>query len=88
MVTFYEVPTRNAVMHRIIQGPDGNIWFTELAANKVGKLISGESYRHPASIPHLKIIRQVHATARSVQPASDWTLIAAMTGLHDIPICR
>jgi hypothetical protein len=24
-VTFYEVPTRNTVMHRIIQGPDGNI---------------------------------------------------------------
>jgi hypothetical protein len=25
-------------MHRIIQGPDGNIWFTELNAEKVGKL--------------------------------------------------
>ncbi|MGO9604227.1 MAG: hypothetical protein ACLQAT_12670 [Candidatus Binataceae bacterium] len=36
--TFYPVPTRQTVMHRIIQGPDGAIWFTELGANKVGKL--------------------------------------------------
>jgi virginiamycin B lyase len=36
--TYFAVPTRQTVMHRIIQGPDGAIWFTELAANKVGKL--------------------------------------------------
>ena len=39
-ITFYKVPTAQTVMHRIIQGPDGNIWFTELGANKVGKLIT------------------------------------------------
>jgi virginiamycin B lyase len=38
LFTFYPVPTRQTVMHRIIQGPDGAIWFTELGANKVGKL--------------------------------------------------
>ncbi|MFL9989434.1 Vgb family protein [Paraburkholderia sediminicola] len=38
-VTLYPVPTRATVLHRIIQGPDGNIWFTELTADKVGKLI-------------------------------------------------
>jgi virginiamycin B lyase len=37
-ITFYPVPTRDTVMHRIIQGPDGNMWFTELKADKVGKL--------------------------------------------------
>ena len=37
-VDLYRVPTRNTVMHRIIQGPDGNIWFTELRADKVGML--------------------------------------------------
>lgn len=37
-VTFYQVPTRNTVMHRIMQGPDGAIWFTELGADKLGKL--------------------------------------------------
>ena len=40
-VTFYRVPTRNTVMHRIIQGPDGHIWFTEMQSDKVGKLIIG-----------------------------------------------
>lgn len=42
-ITFYRVPTSQTVMHRIVQGPDGNIWFTELASNKIGKLpIGGE----------------------------------------------
>jgi virginiamycin B lyase len=39
--TFYKVPTRQTVMHRIIQGPDGNIWFTEMMPDKVGRLILG-----------------------------------------------
>jgi len=39
-VNSYPVPTRQTVMHRIIQGPDGAMWFTELAANKVGKLVT------------------------------------------------
>jgi len=37
-ITFFKVPTTQTVMHRIIQGPDGNIWFTELGSNKVGKV--------------------------------------------------
>ena len=36
--TFYPVPTRDTVMHRIIRGPDGNIWFTEMHADKLGRL--------------------------------------------------
>ena len=39
--TFYPVPTQKTVFHRIIQGPDGNMWFTEMKADKVGKLITG-----------------------------------------------
>lgn len=37
-ITYYKVPSTQTVMHRIVQGPDGNIWFTELGVNKVGKL--------------------------------------------------
>lgn len=37
-IEFFEIPTRNTIMHRIVQGPDGNIWFTELGTNKLGKL--------------------------------------------------
>jgi virginiamycin B lyase len=37
-VTYYEVPTADTVMHRITQGPDGAIWFTELAADQLGRL--------------------------------------------------
>ena len=45
--TYYEVPTRETVMHRIIQGPDGNMWFTELRADKVGKLSTNAAARNP-----------------------------------------
>ncbi len=37
-VVSYAVPTRNTLMHRITQGPDGSIWFTELGADKLGRL--------------------------------------------------
>jgi virginiamycin B lyase len=37
--TFYPVPTRETVMHRIIQGPDGAMWFTEMRADRVGRVI-------------------------------------------------
>lgn len=39
--TYFRVPTRNTGMHRIIEGPDRNMWFTELKADRVGRAISG-----------------------------------------------
>jgi virginiamycin B lyase len=36
--TYYEVPTRNTVMHRIIQAPDMDMWYTELKADKIGRI--------------------------------------------------
>ncbi len=38
-ITYYQVPSRKTIMHRITQGPDGNIWFTELGIDKLGKLV-------------------------------------------------
>jgi virginiamycin B lyase len=40
-VTYFKVPTRKTVMHRIAQGPDQNIWFTELKADQLGRLTIG-----------------------------------------------
>lgn len=37
-IDYFKAPSRGTVMHRITQGPDGNIWFTELGINRVGKL--------------------------------------------------
>jgi virginiamycin B lyase len=39
---FAPVPTANAGLQDIVQGPDGNIWFTERNANMIGR-ISGTS---------------------------------------------
>ena len=35
----YPVQTRNTVMHRIIQGAEGHMWFTEMQADEVGKVV-------------------------------------------------
>ncbi|MCA9117098.1 MAG: hypothetical protein KDA79_18630 [Planctomycetaceae bacterium] len=37
-VTYFRVPSAGTVMHRILAGPDGNIWFTELGLDKLGRL--------------------------------------------------
>jgi streptogramin lyase len=43
-VEFYELPSRDTVLHRIITGPDDRVWFTELRADRIGSIqIVGES---------------------------------------------
>lgn len=37
-VSYFCAPSRGTVMHRITQGPDGNIWFSELGINRIGKV--------------------------------------------------
>lgn len=37
-IDYFKAPSRGTGMHRITQGPDGNIWFTELALNRVGRV--------------------------------------------------
>jgi streptogramin lyase len=46
----YPIPTQNAVMHRIIEGPDHNsLWFTELAGDEIGTLDPNQLPRPPTS---------------------------------------
>ncbi|MGH6845216.1 MAG: virginiamycin B lyase family protein [Methylocella sp.] len=40
-ITYYRTRSHDTVMHRIKQGPDGNMWFTELNADKIGRLTTG-----------------------------------------------
>ncbi len=40
--TTFTLPTKNAVQHRITPGPGGHMWFTELAADKVGYVAVGD----------------------------------------------
>lgn len=37
-ITYYKVPTSKTVMHRIKEGKDGNMYFTELKQDKLGKV--------------------------------------------------
>lgn len=39
-VRLFDVPTRDATLHRIILGPHGNMWFTELTADTVGYIVA------------------------------------------------
>jgi virginiamycin B lyase len=38
--TFYPVQSTNTHMHRIIEGPDGNMWFTELGTDRLGRVLT------------------------------------------------
>ena len=38
MITEYPVPTARSVPAGIAAGPDGNLWFTEADANKIGRI--------------------------------------------------
>lgn len=38
LVTRYEVESQGTVFHRIVLGDDGDMWFTELALNNIGKV--------------------------------------------------
>ena len=38
-VTYFKAPSQRTVMHRITQGPDGDIWFSELGINRIGKVL-------------------------------------------------
>lgn len=40
-LTQYPVPTAHAGLGGLTLGPDGNIWFTETTANKIGRLLIG-----------------------------------------------
>lgn len=37
-VTFYKAPSRRTVMHRIVQGSDGAMWFSELGLDRIGRV--------------------------------------------------
>ena len=40
-IDYYVLPTKNTVLHRISVGPDESIWFTELAADRIGTISVG-----------------------------------------------
>jgi virginiamycin B lyase len=44
-ITYNTIPTEKTVLHRIISGPDGRIWFTELYADRVGVVTDQENMR-------------------------------------------
>jgi virginiamycin B lyase len=37
-MTEYKVPTPNASLRSVAVGPDGDLWFTENFANKIGRM--------------------------------------------------
>ena len=37
-IDYFKAPSKGTVMHRITQGPDSAMWFSELGVNKVGRI--------------------------------------------------
>jgi virginiamycin B lyase len=42
-ITTFPIPTMDAVQHRITIGPDGELWYTELKADKIGRMVTGNA---------------------------------------------
>jgi hypothetical protein len=42
-ITTFPIPTKDAVQHRITIGPDGELWYTELKADRIGRMITGHA---------------------------------------------
>ncbi len=42
-VTPFAIPTADAIQHRVIIGPDGELWFTELGKDKIGRMVTGHA---------------------------------------------
>lgn len=51
VVTEYPIPASNAFGYGIVTGSDGNIWFTEVATNKIGRLSFGSPAPQTLSLP-------------------------------------
>jgi RHS repeat-associated protein len=47
-ITEYTVPTASSLPYGISNGPDGNIWFTELGANKIANVTTGGTFTETA----------------------------------------
>lgn len=77
-VTYFRVPTTQTVMHRIVEGPDGNLWFTELATNKVGKVLLTNPSTTSAGLDHILLgVANLDEGMRAFERA---TGVAAMRG--------
>ena len=37
-IEYYELPTKNTILHRIAIAPDNGVWFTELGADRIGTI--------------------------------------------------
>ena len=40
-ITEFPIPTSGSMPHSIVNGPDGNLWFTELQGNNIGRITTG-----------------------------------------------
>ena len=40
-IEYFELPTKNTMLRRISCAPDGGVWFTELAADRIGTVTVG-----------------------------------------------
>jgi hypothetical protein len=71
--------TPNASLTGITAGPDGNIWFTELGANRIGRLTVGGSGA-PTSISQIPLSSGWNLISLPVQPA-DTTITSVLLGI-------
>jgi streptogramin lyase len=67
VITEYSIPTSNSNPQGIVAGPDGNLWFTEGDANKIGRIT-------PAGVITEFQIRTPNSSPRAIAAGPDGNL--------------
>ena len=77
-ITEFPIPTPDSGPRALAAGPDGNIWFSEFNASKIGRITpAGRDHRVPAAAPQLRPgrhhRRRRRATCGSSSSRARWT---------------
>jgi virginiamycin B lyase len=83
-IEYYELPTKNTILHRIAIDPDERVWFTELGADRIGtiKFEASRTKREASEAVKQKVVNEaLKSSDRAPQPALRRSTLLETQGL-------
>ena len=70
-IEYYELATKNAILHRIAIDPDEGVWFTELGADRIGtiKFEASRTHEKREASESVKQNEEINSSDQPPQPA-------------------
>jgi virginiamycin B lyase len=79
----FPIPTPGADPQEMVVGPDGNLWFTERGADRIGRLIVSRARRRPpADPPTIEMVAQARPEYVAKRPAPPLAGLSLRTDLE------